>query len=389
MNALRAGLSVLVCAVAMTCQTYDFEPVTPLAIAQTTQTKKVTAKQLKPDLMLLIDKSGSMNDGENGGPASAGNPRKMDTLKSVMNTFLMSEGRVARMGMTIYPADATCGASTANEVRNGITVASDMDADLQAQANAVNTNLQSLTPGGGTPTALSLQFLGTLPELNVSDREDFVLLLTDGLPNCNNNNAKNCTVGQCTCTVSPASACGMGQAYCTLGCLDTDGSVQAIRDLRAKQIRTIVVGFGSDVAGGAAGDTLNAMAIAGGFQRTCPNGTAAECGTGNTCLAGNVCAKAYYQASNGTELAAALAQISDNLAGDGICKYTLEAQPSSADLVSVIIDGVPQQSGPDTWQLMNGQIVFPDTGATSICAKLKLSDTTKPVTVEIRVVESL
>jgi hypothetical protein len=384
-HALRTVLSFGVLAVAASCQTYDFEPVTPLAIAQTTQTKTITAKQLKPDLMLLIDKSGSMNDGENGGAATATNPRKMDTLKSVMNTFLTMQGRVARMGMTIFPADTVCTASGINEVKNPITTASDMDADLQAQASAVNTNVQMLNPGGGTPTALSLNFVGTLKELNDPQREDFVLLLTDGLPNCNNNNQKNCNTGQCQCTVSPATACGVGQQYCVLGCLDTDGSVQAIKDLRTRSIRTIVVGFGSDVAGGAAGDTLNAMAIAGGFQRACPNNPS-ECGTNNTCdPMTKVCAKAYYQAANGTELATALAQISDNLAGDSICKYTLEATPSTPDLVSVIIDGVPQQSGPDTWALMGAQIVIQG----ALCDKLKASGTTNPVHLEIRVVQSL
>src|SRR5262249_35085856 len=152
----------------------------------------------------------------------------------------------------------------------------------------------------GTPTALSLTFLGTLNELNDPQREDFILLLTDGLPNCNPNNAKNCNVGMCTCTLNPTTACAPGQPFCTLGCLDDDGSVQAIRDLRdatkhAGGIRTIVVGFGSDTASG--GDVLNAMAVAGGFQRTCPSGNDSECGSSNTCLPTKVCAKAYYQAA--------------------------------------------------------------------------------------------
>ncbi len=393
-SALRAVSSLAVLALGVGCQTYDFEPVTPLAIAQTTQTKTVTAKQLKPNLMMLIDKSGSMNDGENSmQPVSGTNPRKMDTLKSVMGTFLSSQGRVARMGMTIYPKGTQCDASGANEVMNAIAVPSDSDADLQAQASAINTNVQGLVPGGGTPTALSLQFVGSLPELNDPQREDFVLLLTDGLPNCNPNNQNNCMAGNCQCTVNPISACSIGPPvgpYCTLGCLDTDGSVQAIRDLRMKGIRTIVVGFGSDVAGTTgmfnASDILNAMAIAGGFQRTCPMGMDSECGTGNTCLPGqNVCAKAFYQASNGTQLAAALAQISDNLAGDSLCRYTLEATPSSNDLVSVIIDGTPQPSGPDTWTLMAGSIVMQG----ALCQKLMMSSTTNPVQVEIRIVQSL
>src|SRR5262245_46153592 len=99
--ALRTVLSLAVFAAATGCQTYDFEPVTPLAIAQTTQTKTVTAQVLKPDLMILLDKSGSMSSplpgGTNcGSPQPCGFPNcpeatcptRMGSLRAAMNTFL-------------------------------------------------------------------------------------------------------------------------------------------------------------------------------------------------------------------------------------------------------------------------------------------------------------
>ncbi|HEY0093821.1 MAG TPA: VWA domain-containing protein, partial [Archangium sp.] len=42
------------------CQTYDFEPVEPLAVAQTTETRRIEARGLKPNMMMLVDTSGSM-----------------------------------------------------------------------------------------------------------------------------------------------------------------------------------------------------------------------------------------------------------------------------------------------------------------------------------------
>ncbi len=60
MNRSRGGLVVAALA-AVACQTYDFEPVKPLAIAQTTQSKTITAQRLRPNVMMLLDKSGSMN----------------------------------------------------------------------------------------------------------------------------------------------------------------------------------------------------------------------------------------------------------------------------------------------------------------------------------------
>jgi hypothetical protein len=98
-----------------------------------------------------------------------------------------------------------------------------------------------------------------------------------------------------------------------------------------------------------------------------------------------VCQTAFYSAANATELAQALGQISNALGADSICKYTLEAIPTSADYISVIIDGVPQASGPDTWAFINGQIVMQG----MLCATLQGSTPQNPVKVEIRVVQSL
>jgi hypothetical protein len=405
MTAMRALLGVAAI-FAASCQTYDFEPVSPLAIAQTTQSYKVNAHQLKPDMMILLDKSGSMTAQLPGG-TNCGTcvfpscnesmcPTRMGQMRVAMGGFLTGSGRVARMGLTIFPHNdqgtvqnptaSACNAAGTSEVLQPIMVASDSDADLQAHATVVNSTLQTVTALGGTPTADSLTFVGKIPELNDPDREDFVLLLTDGLPNCNPANPKNCNVGQCTCTVT-ASACGVGQQYCTLGCLDEDGSVQAVKDLRMKGIKTIVVGFGSDFVGDGF-RILNAMAVAGGFQRTCPNGTDAECGNGNTCdTSSKVCTKAFYSATSGSELSAALAQISDIVNANSICTYVLEATPSNQDLVSVIVDGQPIESGPDTWTLNAGKIVFSDTGM--ICPKLKTSTTQNPVNLEIRIVQAL
>jgi len=37
------------------CQTYDFEPVQPLAVAQTTQKYTTIAQSKKPNMLLLVD----------------------------------------------------------------------------------------------------------------------------------------------------------------------------------------------------------------------------------------------------------------------------------------------------------------------------------------------
>lgn len=401
---MRTALVLAAAVGALGCQTYDFEPVRPLAIAQTTQSRTVTATRLTPNVMILLDKSGSMANPINPGGScncmfpgcvEATCPTRIGQVRSAMGQFLMgSGGDVARFGLTIYPSGMVCTPAGSSEQLTQIKPANDDSATLKAWSSAINDQIQTQTVVGGTPTGDSLRFVGGIPELNADDaRDDFVLLLTDGLPNCNAVNPNSCTAPTtCKCTLAGGN-CGTmaSDMFCKLGCLDLDGSVQAVKDLRsvaqhAGGIKTIVVGFGSDFGSGDGFDTLNAMAIAGGFSRTCPNSLNSECGTGGVCDTNTkLCQTAFYAAANATELATALLQIRDILNAQTVCTYVLDAAPTTNDLVSVIIDGDATVSGPDTWELNAGTITMKG----ALCDKLMKSDTAHPVKVEIRVVQAL
>src|SRR5438105_15917724 len=121
MRAMKAMRALLAAAVLVTaCQTYDFEPMSPRAIAQTTQSYSVNAHQLKPDMMILLDKSGSMGNPLTpsascvctyGGNASCNEttcPTRMGQMKTAMGQFLMNSGRVARTRMKIFKTKGTC-----------------------------------------------------------------------------------------------------------------------------------------------------------------------------------------------------------------------------------------------------------------------------------------
>jgi hypothetical protein len=399
-------------AIASACQTYDFEPVEPLALAQTTVGDVIRAKALKPNLMVLLDTSGSMTlpvnpaDPDCKDPAGQppndlcgqpGNvncnpntcPTRWSELRSAMSTFLGNSGGIARMGLTTYPASTgttatQCFASTA--VRIPIPQVDDTDtAALQSTASQISSEILNKPingqggPAGGTPTSESLKFVGSLSELQATDRDDFVLLLTDGLPNCNsaNPNAGNPTACRCTQT-----SCGTSP----LGCLDKDASVAAVAALQAQQqIRTIVIGFGAETASGAGPETLNAMAEAGGFARSCA-GNPTACGPGDTCEpTTNLCGRRFYQAANQAELATALRDIINKIGDKDPCLLALDPsqKPSSPSLIVVYVNDEAVETGPNTWELNDQGVKF--VGET--CNRILSSTNANPIKLEVRAVQ--
>jgi hypothetical protein len=395
--------SLLVCAtLAAGCQTYDFEPVEPAAISVPSVEKTIVARGSTPNLMLLVDTSGSMLEPMNpasslcrspttgvlcrgeGCPASC--PTRWSALQGAMDSFLSASGAFARIGLTLYPGKQLvqgeqCGGS------DSLTMdlpAEDSPDALQAHALELNAQLREIPnntrggPTGGTPTGSSLQYVGTLPQLQTDERGDFVLLLTDGLPNCNENHAASGASLACRCTLSECSG-----TFERLGCLDQDGSVSAVKALRGRDIQTIVIGFGAETASGQGPAVLNAMAEAGGFARKCQ--TNADCGTGDACDTGlGLCQRRYYQAANQDELTHALRQISERFEGDPcLIELAPDQFPPSPKLARVLVNGESFGDGEDTWRLKD-KVGVELLG--SLCARVQGSSPAHPARVEIRVV---
>ncbi|WP_257456293.1 adventurous gliding motility lipoprotein CglB [Archangium lipolyticum] len=391
------------------CQTYDFEPVEPLAITQTTETRRIEARERKPNLMLLVDTSGSMTapadpslaackrnnvtcgDETFQCPIASGCDTRWSALQKAMGDFLGSSGTIARFGLTTYPSDDYCG-STGSVAIPLPTADKEDDATLDANAKSVLAEIQSITtyatptnarvPIGGTPTGLSLEYVGKLPELQTDERSDFVVVLTDGLPNCNAQFPTPYPNAGCFCTLE--GGCEFAPED---GCLDKDASVAAVEKLRAKNIQTIVIGFGADFNAGSepgrrGAATLDAMARAGGFARTCK--VDLDCGTGDTCdKAAGLCNRGFYQAANRSELVNALKEIGKKIGSDP-CLLTFDPEelPTTDDLVVVYLNGERLDQGPDTWTMSGDTIRF--TG--SVCSRLGESTPANPANIEVRAV---
>ncbi len=213
-----------------------------------------------PDLLLVVDKSKSMLSALNG-------VQRWATMHSALESMVGDNTGRVHFGLMLYPNDGACAAGMV-----GTPVSVDSNA-------AIATSLAATTPDGSTPTHSSLTNALTYFEgatLNPNGR--FVLLATDGEPNCGG------------------------------GADAVDASVAAIANLHTAGIPTFVLGFGNGVNV----STLQAMANAGGQPQ-------------------------YYAADSPAELEAALDAIAGTVAPK--CVFTLGEVPVEPQNIRIFFDG--------------------------------------------------
>ncbi|MFN0063001.1 MAG: adventurous gliding motility lipoprotein CglB [Myxococcaceae bacterium] len=428
-------VTALACAT-VACQSYDFEPVEPLALTQTTQRRVITARAPRPDVMLLVDKSGSMDlpidpgdpdcilpnttlCGRKGAPDSqpcntSVCPTRWSELQEAMSNFLPASGIYVRYGLALFPGGTTAtlgppgcfepSTAASGGVTRDIIQSQDVPLELQAQAQTVLSDILAVSSsnppgasgtGGGTPAGPALTMLGQYAPLTTQQcagdqcRERFVLLLTDGLPNCNpaNPNSYNVDPVACDCALDPVRCAVYPREMCS----DRTGTVSAITNLSGLGVKTIVVGFGADTAGVSAQTTLNGMATAGGFARTCGTPGGPTCSAGEQCISG-FCENRFYPAANRTELETALSDISARVV-PGLCDLELDARPSENEFISVTFEGENLVSGPNTWTyILEGAppgrpiLRFP---AGQYCDRIEASTALDPLDLVVQIVTGL
>lgn len=220
---------------------------------------------LSPELMVVLDTSGSMADTLPDQVTS----RWRGALAAITSFATTYDGRF-RFSLVTFPSgeqtpEEPCGDGLLL-VRPGGT--GDQLIDAVSQRNVF----------GGTPTAAALDDARqTLRSVEV-ERPRFAILITDGAPNCN----PSLDPEACYCTCFGSIGCQCEQP---LNCLDDERTYAAVRRLHDEGVRTFIVGFGGVPFPG----VLDRMAQIGGTARPA--------------------ASAYYRAEDQAELERALEEI--------------------------------------------------------------------------------
>ena len=295
----------------------------------------ISATHTQVNVLLVIDKSGSMGERmDPDGPETDDNPVKWSSMDTALTESLTAVQEHLWLGLVLYPHPAETAATACEmatddsairvEVAEGTTTVSDILAEVD-----------TVTPSGGTPTAAALA--GALEYFTNGagsslEGDKYVLLATDGGPNCNADlscGPEACTRnldGTCPEGAPNDNCCDESIAGAGAECLDAEGALEQVQALQDAGIGTFVVGIpGSDVDEYVA--VLNDMAEVGGYEN--PSG-----------------ATAYYavSATGGTQgLTEVLIEITRELITS--CELQLDSTPPDLDKINVELDGniVPQE----------------------------------------------
>jgi hypothetical protein len=234
--------------------------------------------RVPPELLLVLDRSGSMLIPAAPG-AGAGTPTRWDeTTAAVTDVVRQTDGSI-HWGLKSFPTPYACLVAPGIEVPIGPTSA--------AVADAIAATLPS-EKGSGTPTGRAVQIATEYLRSRATINPKYLVLATDGQPACP----------------------GAGDEL-----MFRRAAVDAITAAGAAGVPTFVIGIAT--AGTEADAVLNEMARAGGRPR-----------------AGD---PAYYPVASKQSLVAALGQITRVVT---TCDFPLTSTPPSPNDVAVNVDGM-------------------------------------------------
>ncbi len=294
-----------------------------------------------PTIYFVLDRSGSM-----------GTPDKWNQVRVVVAKIMRGLGPRANFGATIFPGKSDLNTCMPGDeimsVRGGDAPSSGVDGPTTSYLLAVTR----LTPFGGTPTGATLE--GVRGRLANVPGQKYVILATDGAPNCNA--GASCGFDQCQLNIEGFEGCPRGGPFNCCeppegwreNCNDGLRTTSAIAALKTAGIPTYVVGLPGAAPYSA---LLDEMALAGGTARAAT--------------------PKYFAVDAATEplMLAALKQIAAQIAGT--CVFDLKDTPANPGLVNVYMDDVILPFEPVNGWKLEGKTV---TLLGSACERVKSGD---------------
>jgi von Willebrand factor type A domain len=236
--------------------------------------KNFDLANLPGEMMLVLDKSGSMLD-----PFAGSRQSKWASATEALDAVIKATEAKVSWGLKLFPLNGACG--TAGAPNPGVAINNHAAIMMQiAMFPAMNRQY--------TPTRAAVESSLTYLKGLTTPNPKFILLATDGEPNCIDGQASTQN--------------------------DNDGAVAAVAAAAAAGIPVYVLGVAADNATAA---VLNRMAEAGGRARM-----------GNT---------KYYPANSRAELEAAMTDIAGQIV---TCTFQLGTAPPSPTDVAVEIDNM-------------------------------------------------
>jgi von Willebrand factor type A domain len=196
------------------------------------------------NILLVIDKSGSMTDEPAGFEVN-----KWSAVKTALGRALGAVSGDVNLGLLLFPYSTVtqiplvCHSDCCEVPEAGSAVNVDIDAGDRALPTILDA-LDATSPGGGTPTAAALARANDYFKTGAGAAlhgNNYVLLATDGGPNCNSNNS--CGADRCTTNLDQQCDSGNCCKTASEACLDDAAVTQQIQALKGSGVRTFVVGI--------------------------------------------------------------------------------------------------------------------------------------------------
>ena len=241
----------------------------------------VSIKPTPPDILIVQDKSLSMEQDASGKTCQGANCSKWSQVSAAIDQVVLATDTTVNWGLIFFASDSTCGVTSTPIVPIG-----PMNGQRIQQAFATNM------PTSQTPTASAIDAAVTYMKTVNDPNQKFLLLATDGLPNCGMTGGMSGGTGGTTGAAGRGGTAGRGGggATGTTGAAGTRGGAAgtfggggvvigggntaddspaaeaAVTAAKTAGFPTFVVGIATS-SDAMATNTLNTMAVNGGYPQ--------------------------------------------------------------------------------------------------------------------------